>query len=66
MERLLKIKEAAEFLAVNPETVRRLIRKGKLKAVKIGRLWRIRKEDIEALTDGVQNWTEWHTKVTEE
>jgi len=66
MERLLKIKEAAELLAVNPETVRRLIRKGKLKAVKIGRLWRIRKEDIEALAEGVQNWAEWHAKVTEE
>lgn len=33
--RLIKIKEAAEMLGVNPETLRRWDRNGKLKAVKV-------------------------------
>lgn len=35
--RLLKIKEAAEILSVNPETLRRWDRSGKLKAIIISK-----------------------------
>lgn len=48
-KRLLKIKEAAEMLGVNPETLRRWDRSGKLKAiiVSIRGDRRYKKEDIE-------------------
>lgn len=35
-QKLLRIREAAEMLSVNPETLRRWDRQGKLKAVRIG------------------------------
>lgn len=35
--KLIRIREAAEMLGVNPETLRRWDRQGRLKAVKIGK-----------------------------
>jgi len=51
--RLLKIREAAEMLSVNPETLRRWDRDGKLKAIIISKRGdrRYRKEDILKLID---------------
>ena len=47
--KLLKIREAAEMLSVNPETLRRWDRSGKLKAIIISKRGdrRYRQEDIE-------------------
>lgn len=47
--KLLRIREAAEILGVNPETLRRWDREGKLKAIIISKRGdrRYRKEDIE-------------------
>lgn len=47
--RLLKIREAAEILSVNPETLRRWDRSGKLKAIIISKRGdrRYRVKDIE-------------------
>ena len=49
--KLLRIREAAEMLGVNPETLRRWDRQGRLKAIKIGkrRDRRYRQEDIARL-----------------
>ena len=49
--KLLKIREAAEMLSVNPETLRRWDRSGKLKAIIISRRGdrRYKLEDIEKL-----------------
>lgn len=44
---LLTIDETAEFLRVSDKTVRRMIDDGRLKAVAIGRQWRIPKEALE-------------------
>jgi len=49
--RLLTINEAAEILAVTPRAVYEWIRNGKLQGVKIGVLWRIRPEDLEAFIE---------------
>ena len=38
--------EIAEQYSLKPGTVRLWIRQGKLKAVKLGNLWRIREEDL--------------------
>jgi len=45
-ERLLTIEEAADRLIVHPNTVRRLIKTGQLKAVKVGRLYRVLEKDL--------------------
>lgn len=47
--KLLRIREAAEILGVNPETLRRWDREGKLPAIKISKRGdrRYKKEDIE-------------------
>lgn len=46
--KLLRIREAAEMLGVNPETLRRWDRQGRLKAIKIGKRGdrRYHQEDI--------------------
>jgi excisionase family DNA binding protein len=38
---------AAEALMVSPKTIREWLRTGKLKGVKIGRLWRVRESDLQ-------------------
>ena len=50
--KLLKIREAAEILNVNPETLRRWDRSGKLKAIIISERGdrRYREEDIEKIS----------------
>ncbi len=46
-EELLTVKEVAARLKLNPQTVRRWIRSGRLRGVRIGaRGWRIRSEEI--------------------
>lgn len=49
--KLLRIREAAEMLGVNPETLRRWDRQGRLEAIKIGKRGdrRYRQEDITKL-----------------
>ncbi len=46
---LLTVEEAAAYLRVTPPTVYRLLRAGKLPGVKVGRQWRVRLADLEAL-----------------
>ena len=46
-EALYTTKEAAEILRVKPLTIRLWIKRGLLKAAKIGRLYRIRAQDLE-------------------
>ena len=48
---LLKIKDAAEFLRVEPKTVRGLIRDGRLIAIKFGRVYRLKKAAWENFID---------------
>ena len=42
----LKVAQAAEFLGVHPETVRRLARKGEIPAFKVGKDWRFQREAL--------------------
>lgn len=48
MEKLLTPEDVANVLSVTPRTVKDWLRKGKLKGVKVGRLWRIRELELEA------------------
>ena len=52
-EELLTPKEVAERLSVSPKSIRAWLRQGKLKGVRVGRLWRIRERDLEAFLDPV-------------
>lgn len=45
---LLTVDEVAEFLRVKPSTVYEWAKQGKIPASKVGRLWRFRREDVEA------------------
>ncbi len=47
MDILLAPEEAAARISVSPRSIREWLRKGKIKGVKAGRLWRIRESDLE-------------------
>ncbi|MGO9534060.1 MAG: helix-turn-helix domain-containing protein [Syntrophobacteraceae bacterium] len=47
-KQMFSVKEAAELLEVDEETIRRAIRKKALKAAKIGKDYRISRQDFEA------------------
>jgi excisionase family DNA binding protein len=51
-EVFLTTEEVLEYLQVNLRTVYRLIKAGKIPAVRVGRQWRFRKRDIDHWLDG--------------
>ena len=51
VETFLTTEEVLEYLQVNLRTVYRLIKAGKIPAVRVGRQWRFRKRDIDAWLD---------------
>lgn len=52
LEQYRTVKEIATLLQVNEATVRRWIRDGELRAIEIGKGWRIGPEDLAAFLDG--------------
>ncbi len=50
-ETFLTTEEVLEYLQVNLRTVYRLIKAGKIPAVRVGRQWRFRKSDIDEWLD---------------
>jgi len=48
---LLTINQAADYLQMNPQVVRRWLRGKKLPGFKVGREWRIDEKDMAALID---------------
>lgn len=53
-ETFLTTEEVLEYLQVNLRTVYRLIKAGKIPAVRVGRQWRFRKSDIDAWLESQQ------------
>lgn len=51
-ETLLKAEEVAGMLQIHPRTVYELAREGKIKARKIGRVWRFLPSDVSAYQRG--------------
>ena len=49
MEKLLTVRQAAEFLALRPSTVRKMIHQRRLPVVRIGRSVRIKEIDLEEI-----------------
>ena len=48
---LMDIKQVASYLQINEATAYSWAQKGRLPGIKIGRIWRFRREDIEAWLD---------------
>ena len=48
MEKLLSPEQVAEILGVSQKMVRDWLRAGRIKGVKLGRIWRVRESDLEA------------------
>lgn len=46
-DKLLTTEQVAEILQVHPFTVLKYIKQGKLKGIKLGRVWRIRESDVD-------------------
>jgi excisionase family DNA binding protein len=55
MPSFLTTEEVLTYLKVTPRTIYRLIRTGELPAVRIGRQWRFRKDDLDAWLDRQAN-----------
>jgi excisionase family DNA binding protein len=51
-EQLLSPEEVAERLAISPKTVRDYLREGCIKAMKVGKLWRVRESDLQQYLKG--------------
>lgn len=54
-KQLLSVAEVADELQVSIDTVRNWINQKKLKAAKLGRDWRIRREDLDRFIEQRQN-----------
>lgn len=52
MSDLLDVKEAAEYLRINEQTVRRLAREGAIPAFKVGGIWRFRRSALDEFEAG--------------
>jgi excisionase family DNA binding protein len=52
-EILLTQEEAAARLKISPLTLGNWLREGKIKGVKVGRLWRIREKDLDAYIESL-------------
>jgi excisionase family DNA binding protein len=52
MAEVLTIEEAAERLKLKPQTVRDWLNAGKLKGVKLGRVWRVDKDALDRMLTG--------------
>ena len=46
--RPLNVEEVAEYLQIHPNTIFKWIKAGKLKAYKVGREWRIKRDDLDS------------------
>jgi len=47
MDALLSVREVADALGVHPETIRRLIHDGRLDAIRVGRVLRIDRAELD-------------------
>ena len=48
-DEIMTVREAADYLKLNPITIYSLARQGKLPAIKLGKQWRFKKSDIDKL-----------------
>ncbi len=56
MNTLLSLDQVAEILGVEYKTVYKLVRKGKLPAGKVGRVYRVKSEDLNSFFESSKNF----------
>lgn len=61
-EQLLTPERVAQLLAVRPKTIRDWLKRGRLKGIRAGRLWRIRERDLEVFLAAVRDDTDAETR----
>ena len=54
MNKVLRLKEVAEFLRVHPTTIYRLLRTDKIPAFKVGSEWRFNQESVESWVNNLE------------
>ena len=54
MEPFYTVHEVAKHLKLTPKTIYRMLEDGRLSALKVGKSWRIRESDLEALRPSAQ------------
>jgi len=54
-ERLMDTEEVAQYLGVHTKTVMNLVHNKRLKASKVGRIWKFRKRDIDDYLERTSN-----------
>ncbi len=64
-DNLLTTEDVLSYLRVNARTVYRLIRDGELRAVRVGRQWRVRRQDLERFVAAQRVAVVWPAVVTE-
>lgn len=52
---VMKIEDAASYLKINPQTLRRFAAEGRIPGFRIGNRWRFRKDTLDAWTESQQN-----------
>ena len=60
-EHLLTPERVAQLFAVRPKTIRDWLKRGRLKGMRAGRLWRIRERDLESFLAAVRDDTDAET-----
>lgn len=63
MEEILTAEQVAKLLQVHPFTVLKFIKQKKLKAMKLGRMYRIRQSDVDAFLDSLTEKDEKPTSL---
>jgi excisionase family DNA binding protein len=51
-EEILTTEQAAKYLKVSERTIRMMLTQGRLPGAKIGRAWRVRRADLDAVLSG--------------
>jgi excisionase family DNA binding protein len=51
MEDLLTVEQAAAKLQIAPKTLKDWLRAGRIKGVRLGKLWRVKERDLEAFVE---------------
>lgn len=46
---IMNLKEVAEYLGLNERTVYNLVRRAEIPAIKIGRQWRVKKDNLDEM-----------------
>lgn len=56
-ETFYTVEQISQMLSIHPKTIQRYIREGKLKAIKIGKSWRIGGHELSCFTEGTKPGT---------